>query len=79
MSFLIDLVIGNWLPIIIGAVVAFITGKAYFKGRKHARAKADKELRDATDDMVEDLQDAARDSDDIDPDKLHDDDGFRRD
>jgi hypothetical protein len=78
MGFLIDLVLGN-LPAIIGGLGAlFGVGWIYRKGRQHARAKADKELKNATDDMVEDLQDAARSGDDIDPDKLRDDDGFKR-
>lgn len=79
MSALFDLVLGNWLPIIVAAAAAFFGGKVYLKGRQHARAKSDKELQDAIEDIHKDTQ-AARDAGDR-PDAggLHDDDGFRRD
>ena len=58
MNFLIELVIGN-LPAILGGIGAlFGLGWVYNKGRKHARNKADKELKNAKDDFIGELQDA---------------------
>ena len=70
---------GNWLWILIGGAIAWFTGKAYLKGRKHAADKKDRQLKDAVDDLVKDAEDAGRSGDNSDPDSLHDDDGFKRD
>lgn len=64
---------------IIGVVIAFFTGKVYLSGRKHAKAKADKQLKDAIDDHSQDVQAAADAGSRPDRGELRDDDGFRRD
>ena len=78
-AILIETVVGNWLPLVIAAVAAFITGKAYLKGRKHAKGKADKELDDALARVRDDAKAAIAAGNRIDTRELYDDDGFRRD
>ena len=79
MSWIIGIVLKNWLPLLMGLAAAFFGGKVYLKGRKHAKAKSDKELNRALQGFRDDAK-TARDAGlrAVDS-ELRTDDGFRRD
>jgi hypothetical protein len=78
MTWIVGLVLKNWLPLLGGLVAAFFGGKIYLKGRKHARIKADKELQDALDDTKEVAARARAAGDRISDSDLRSDDGHKR-
>jgi len=72
----------SWLsllgPAILAAIVAFFTGKVYLKGRRDSRAKSDKELLNALDDVREDAKDAVNAGERAARGDLRADDGYKR-
>ena len=72
---------GGTLATIAAVVVAFLGWGVHqnLKGRRAAKAKSDKQLRDAVDEHSDDVQAAADAGARPDTGELHDDDGFRRD
>ena len=84
---MIDLILGfvsggagqGIIAAIVAAVIAFFTGKVYLSGRRHAKAKADKQLRKAVNEHSKDVQAAADAGARLDSGELRSDDGQRRD
>ncbi len=76
---MLGLILDNLIPIAMAAVAAVFGGFFYRKGRKHAKAKSDRELFKALSDVKESARDARSAGDSAGSDKLRDDDGLRRD